>query len=186
MKKINTLTMMILLTYSFSIAQELEVEGDLTVTGTIESVTIDSMQAEIDSLNAKINSLHGGNRLETRVFNITYSIQSGWEGDFIALSDITGYELENGLVSVFAFDIGCCNGSSGFQLWLEIEHIGGANNSRVGSLGDFRYGQLKSEGLSNIIFNNINDGIRFMALNSQVGDPGNANITLAVTAQFPD
>ena len=44
MKKINTLTMMILLTFSFSIAQELEVEGDLTVTGTIESVTIDSLE----------------------------------------------------------------------------------------------------------------------------------------------
>jgi len=50
MKKINTLTMMILLTFSFSIAQELEVEGDLTVTGTIESVTIDSLEQDIASL----------------------------------------------------------------------------------------------------------------------------------------
>jgi len=177
---------MIILSISFSNSQEFEVEGDLTVTGTIESVTIDSLEQVIDGLQAQIDTMHADNMLETRVFNITYSIQSGWEGDFIALSDITGYELENGLVSVFAFDIGCCNGSNGFQLWLEIEHIGGANNSRVGSLGDFRYGQLKSEGLSNIIFNNINDGIRFMALNSSVGDPGNANIALAVTAQFPD
>ena len=41
---------MILLTFSFSIAQELEVEGDLTVTGTIESVTIDSLEQDIASL----------------------------------------------------------------------------------------------------------------------------------------
>jgi len=106
MKKINTLTMMILLTFSFSIAQELEVEGDLTVTGTIESVTIDSLEQVIDGLQAQIDTMHADNMLETRVFNITYSLQSGWEGDFIALSDITGYELENGLAPCsFLFEL---------------------------------------------------------------------------------
>ena len=49
---------MILLTYSFSIAQELEVEGDLIVTGTIESATIDSMQQLIDGLQVQINAMH--------------------------------------------------------------------------------------------------------------------------------
>ena len=62
------LILVLMLTASFS--QELEVEGDLKVTGTVESTTIDSMQAVIDSLNAKINSLHGGNRLETRVYEL--------------------------------------------------------------------------------------------------------------------
>ena len=59
-----------ILTHSLLFSQELEVEGDLKVTGTVESATIDSMQAVIDSLNAKINSLHGGNRLETRVYEL--------------------------------------------------------------------------------------------------------------------
>ena len=70
MKKINTLTMMILLTFSFSIAQELEVEGDLTVTGTIESVTIDSLEQVIDGLQAQIDTMHADNMLETRVYEL--------------------------------------------------------------------------------------------------------------------
>ena len=35
---------------SFGLAAELEVDGDLKVTGTIESVTIDSLQQQINSL----------------------------------------------------------------------------------------------------------------------------------------
>ena len=93
MKKINTLTMMILLTFSFSIAQELEVEGDLKVTGTVESANIDSMQAVIDSLNAKINSLHGGNRLETRVYELPRFNFDGETTMELDLFEITGYDL---------------------------------------------------------------------------------------------
>ena len=94
MKKINTLTMMILLTYSFSIAQELEVQGDLIVTGTIESATIDSMQAVIDSLEADMASMHGDNQLETRVYEYNISLQENELYDF-TLSDITNGDLDN-------------------------------------------------------------------------------------------
>ena len=41
----------------FLISQELQVEGDLNVTGTIESITIDSLKNEINILNGNIDSL---------------------------------------------------------------------------------------------------------------------------------
>ena len=88
MKKINTLTMMILLTYSFSIAQELEVEGDLKVTGTVESTTIDSLnqviantQDQINAMQAQIevlaNSALNAGFVETEVFSET-TVEDAW------------------------------------------------------------------------------------------------------------
>ncbi len=38
-------------------AQELQVDGNLTVTGNIQSVTIDSLQNEVNILNGKVDSL---------------------------------------------------------------------------------------------------------------------------------
>ena len=56
---------LILLCFALSVlfAQELEVEGDLKVTGTVESANIDSMQAVIDSLKAEMASMQVDNQL---------------------------------------------------------------------------------------------------------------------------
>ena len=105
MKKINTLTMMILLTFSFSIAQELEVQGDLIVTGTIESATIDSMQAVIDSLEAEMASMHADNQLETRVYELPrIEFTDGYYYD-LDIPSITGYELDYGILKLISIRI---------------------------------------------------------------------------------
>ena len=63
-----------LLTLSLLFSQELEVEGDLKVTGTVESATIDSMQVIIDSLALKLTALEdsGNYRL------INYQLEDVW------------------------------------------------------------------------------------------------------------
>ena len=51
-----------------SVAQELNIDGDLNVTGTIESVTIDSLNQVIIDLQNQISGMQVENRLETRIF----------------------------------------------------------------------------------------------------------------------
>ena len=106
MKKINTLTMMILLTISFSIAQELEVEGDLTVTGTIESVTIDSLEQDIANLQAQIDSMQSGNRLVTRLFIIeSFEIPDFDNPYYLDIRTLLSeYNLDKIVISYFSFE----------------------------------------------------------------------------------
>ena len=51
-------------------AGELEVDGDLTVTGNIQNQTIDSLLQVIQDLQSQLSALQGGNRLETRIFEL--------------------------------------------------------------------------------------------------------------------
>ena len=90
MKKINTLTIMILLTYSFLISQELEVEGDLKVTGTVESTTIDSMQQLIDGLQVQINAMYA-NGLQSQLITLeNIPIGDEYEYYYIYLDELIG------------------------------------------------------------------------------------------------
>ena len=61
-----------LLFASFIFCGELEVDGNLNVSGTIQSQTIDSLLQVIAQLQAQIALLQGGaeNKLETRVYEI--------------------------------------------------------------------------------------------------------------------
>ena len=60
----------ILLISSICLTQEMEVDGDLKVTGNIQSQTIDSLLQVIQNLQSQLNSLQGGNSLETRVYEL--------------------------------------------------------------------------------------------------------------------
>ena len=80
MTKMKTLIILIFLSLLFS--GELEVDGDLKVTGSVESTTIDSLKAVIADLQAQLDAMQGGNRLETRVYDLDLS----WAGqEFIIL-----------------------------------------------------------------------------------------------------
>ncbi|MAJ44088.1 MAG: hypothetical protein CMF96_04985 [Candidatus Marinimicrobia bacterium] len=63
MKKILLISLL-----SLSFSQELKVEGNLNVTGSMQSTTIDSLKQVIQQLEAQIASMQGGNKLETRVY----------------------------------------------------------------------------------------------------------------------
>jgi hypothetical protein len=174
MKKINTLTMMILLTYSFSIAQELEVEGDLIVTGIIESATIDSMQAVIDSLEAEMASMHADNQLETRVYEINISMLEQEYQDF-SLSEITNGELDNNQNAILTI--------------LSVSDILIDNNDQSYLYINYEFGEstfaVFYEGYHNTTtYKNYFGGMQHQW---KVGT-GNLNATmqLAITAQFSD
>ena len=51
-------------------AGELEVDGDLTVTGNIQNQTIDSLLQVIQDLQSQLSALQVDNRLETRVYEL--------------------------------------------------------------------------------------------------------------------
>ena len=63
----------ILLISSICLSQEMEVDGNLKVTGTVESTTIDSLKAVIAQLQAQLAALQGG--VSQRVIDLT--IESG-------------------------------------------------------------------------------------------------------------
>ena len=51
-------------------AGELEVDGDLTVTGNIQNQTIDSLLQVIADLQSQLSALQVENKLETRVYEL--------------------------------------------------------------------------------------------------------------------
>jgi hypothetical protein len=55
----------VILFCSLMIAQEFQVEGDLTVSGDINSAVIDSLQAEIESLQNIVNGFSGAPKIRT-------------------------------------------------------------------------------------------------------------------------
>ena len=75
-----------LITLSLLFSQELEVEGDLKVTGTVESTTIDSLEQVIASMQAQIDSIHADNQLGTKV----YEIEINQGENIINLNELTG------------------------------------------------------------------------------------------------
>lgn len=58
---------------AFLQAQELEIEGDLKVTGTVESTTIDSLELVIANMQAQIDAMQAG--VSQKVIDVT--IESG-------------------------------------------------------------------------------------------------------------
>ncbi len=65
----------VVLMFSCLFAQELEVTGDLKVTGSIQNDSlmqiIADLQDQIADLQAQLAAMQGSNKLETRIFQIT-------------------------------------------------------------------------------------------------------------------
>ena len=170
-----------ILIISMGLAQELEVEGDLKVTGTVESTTIDSMQAVIDSLNAKINSLHGGNRLETRMYELPRFNFDGETEMSLDLSEITGYDLDYCLLKmVHTTDSHTSANNTTINLRHYINLNGETSRARQidiysnGNVDFSQYGYIKYIGGQIILQQDATTHI------------GYVDIILSVTAQFPD
>ena len=103
-----------LLTLSLLFSQELEVEGDLKVTGTVESTTIDSLQQIIANMQAQIDSMHSLGGLETRVFEISDITISELEPYEFNLNTITGFDLDNAFVQIIDFDVTFYEGTTNY------------------------------------------------------------------------
>ena len=118
-----------LLFVSFIFCGELEVDGNLNVSGTIQSQTIDSLLQVIAELQAQIALLQGGaeNRLETRVYALPRFNFSGITSEEFYLSDIIGNSLDYSIVTiVYVSDYQTSVGSStGIQIQREYETSNG-------------------------------------------------------------
>mgnify|MGYP006421356135 CR=1 FL=1 len=60
-----------ILLINFALMQELQVDGNLTVTGNISSAIIDSLQSEINNLQNQLNEYSGG--VKTRIIDVEVS-----------------------------------------------------------------------------------------------------------------
>jgi hypothetical protein len=99
-----------ILLLNISIMQELQVEGDLTVTGDIHSAVIDSLQNEISILNGLVDSLLVNQTVVESKF-VEFNIPTlespsgeGSEFQYIDLSDLTTDLGEFNRVSLLGID----------------------------------------------------------------------------------
>ena len=183
MKKIFTILLI-----STLFAGELEVDGDLNVSGDIQSPTIAQLQEIIAQLQAEIAALQQGadNKLETRMYDIVLS----WDGQYyfdIDLFDITGHQLDFAIISVPKVS----NYNSNYQWSTSIAYqyevvshqglldwIGGGVLFQIhGQLGGVEY-------FDEFMTYNSDSNLRLYQF--QPNQSGSATVTLAITAQFPD
>ena len=76
---------------SLLLSAEMEVDGDLKVTGTVESTTIDSLKAVIADLQAQLAELQAsGGAISGRIIEIPMEITDNYVDHILILNDITG------------------------------------------------------------------------------------------------
>ena len=180
----------LILSTSILLSGELEVDGDLKVTGNIQNQTIDSLLQVIQDLQSQLSSLQGGNRMETRIYEFPVSFNNQ-ETHELDLYDLTGYDLEFGTISIVKLEdviINMEDAPHPFEIELQTKYWNGYLNDYNGGLE-----WIKSQGVaihvgsdeSTIKYNwgggNFSQDLR---LRFNRGS-GSLNVFVAVTAQFP-
>ena len=167
MKIITTFTLVIILSISFSNAQEFEVDGDLKVTGSVESTTIDSLNQVITSLQAQVDSIKANGNIASRVF--TFNLETYTSA--INMHEIIGYELDWFLLQIVEFSFP--NGYSIISSWgVDWESQAALRND----------GYSESEATQNI----YSDPIVTFIYHNGGSESLNAPVTVLITAQFPN
>ena len=185
MKIITTFTLMIILSISFSNAQEFEVDGDLKVTGTVESATIDSLQQVIANMQAQIDAMHADNQLETRVFELPRIDFQSYEFFYdIDINEITGEELNLAMIKIIRVnDWYIDNNYCTINLETSFTHYNEsvtwmATSVQIENGGTIDY---TAGGRDYTVYDGRND----IRLDFQVSN-GWVDLVLAITAKFPD
>jgi hypothetical protein len=164
--------------------QELQVEGNLNVTGIIESVTIDSLNQVILELQNQIAGMEVENRLETRVFS-TQNITLMHPNEFYPLNvqELIGTEIDYAIINVLAVE-------------MDGENAAGVNLSdRLFNTQSILIRRLNQEFYPISIENNIpilyskevfENYENYISLERDGDEQINIMLTLAITAQFPN
>ena len=180
--------LLLILSLSFMLAGEMEVDGDLNVSGNIQSPTIAQLQEIIEQLQAQINSMQNAdNKLETRVFEYNISGERDYT-EIIDLSELTGYEIEHAKINIIGFNSYQISNCSEAYIYMEHNYI--HNNQSEYWTGyeialydngttNYAYG-----GFNNIIYDG-NNLVRFKIVTCDSGYL-DADVKLSVTAQFSD
>lgn len=175
--------LVLLALFSISLTQELKVEGNLNVTGSMQSTTIDSLKQVIQQLEAHIASMQGVNKLETRVFetnilnnNDTINILNDLN---LLIEQVDYYFLE-----IISID-GLSAGGGDYQIKvksLETSQQSSAVFVATGYPNGFTYYPYYGTGVSHTSTRSI-----FTSNNLKVIIPNglSCSLKLAITAQFP-
>ena len=175
----------ILLISSICLTQELEVDGNLKVTGTVESATIDSLKAVIAELQAQLAALQGAGVLQTRVYELPrFNFNGVTTMEFVDLSEITGYDLDYAILDIIYVtdsetnrdwtnnNLRIPNGTTGsVAIGISIAIDGGVRY-------DDTYENITYVG-GEILFQQTDNG-------TSPNHIGYADIILSATAQFPE
>ena len=157
-------------------AGELEVDGDLTVTGNIQNQTIDSLLQVIQDLQSQLNGLQVDNRLETRLYEV--NIESLQLDDFnqynLSLPDLVGF---NGRFIINPY-VSIPNNCSDY---ISVLCDGSGGNVSFNQYGT----ETNQTHLACSSINNIDNSPILTIVNSN-DNCFNPTIELWITAQFPD
>jgi hypothetical protein len=83
---------LVLIIMNIAVMQELQIEGDLTVSGDINSAVIDSLQAEIENLQNLVNGFSGSPKIRTVDVEISFNIDGhGTSIMVVPFNDIVGF-----------------------------------------------------------------------------------------------
>ena len=181
----------ILLICSIGFTQELTVEGDLNVTGNIQSQTIDSLLQVIQDLQSQLSALQGANRMETRIFQTDTLFNGQTFNLFTDLNEtitpVDFYFLE--IIDIDGITIEDYTLNNATQFYTALQGAGGKQHAAVNL---FLYNGMAVVG--NNYYYNINGyeslsrGL-FTSGGLSLSLPYNnlsCTITLAITAQFLD
>ena len=170
------------------LAGEMEVDGDLNVSGDIQSPTIAQLQEIIEQLQAQINSMQNAdNKLETRFYELPrIEFSNGYQNE-IDISSITGHELDYGILKIVNVKDFYLNSGDYQTIYLFNTVI-----NQNGNISAAEHSiQIYSNGNVNLNYGGGGKSLsfksgqyNFMEIGGS-GASGWVDLVLAVTAQFP-
>ena len=172
-----------ILLVSCMFAGELEVEGDLNVSGELQSPTITALLAQIASLEAQIALMQNAdNKLETRIYTISVVdpiFDTTDNSHYIDLQILTGYNLNSAKLEFYNItNISSTNVSS-----VNLEYSFTDDNGQLAWVGPVSY---CSQYGCNLSWNDKGcyySGDNIIRIRSHT--LFSADVIISVTAQFP-
>ena len=176
-----------LLTISLLFANQMSVDGDLTVSGNIQSQTIDSLLQVIQDIQSQFSNFQSGNKLETRFYELPrIEFSNGYQNE-IDISSITGHDLDYGILKIVNVkDFNINNGDyTTIYLFNTVINQNGNTSSAEHNIQIYSNGDVKLNGGAQTHISFKKGQYNFMEIGGS-GASGWVDLVLSVTAQFPD
>ena len=129
---------LVLIIMNIAVMQELQVEGDLTVSGEINSAVIDSLRNEIENLQNQLNEYSGA--IKTRIIELEVSLNVDENGDMsmvVPLNELIG--AVNNWYKIIPLHNEIDVNSCGADIAIQSEYSYGGIIDNDISYGNYRY-----------------------------------------------
>ena len=165
--------------------QELQVEGNLNVTGTIESATIDSLNEVILDLQNQIAGMQGDNRLETRLFTTdNYYLEYHGQQFPVDIQSLIGTDIENALISVYAVNV---DGVADLSIYISNNMVIGIDPIKIlRSAESPNSYAISNNGVLTYTKEVLDDYGEHIFIWRDSYEAINITLTFAITTQFPN